>query len=127
MVGSCTHRLCWFGSGCHMHIARFVIATLAAVLEPKTRCHRTFSIPSFFCIPVHNILGYCVPPHEISSGYTVPPNVSPRKFCIPLWYGQQTKELANESELAVPFLNLDTFGIEVSGKMPSVFKEGVGR
>ena len=36
-----------------------------------------------FCIPVYNTLGYCVPPHEISSGYTVPPNVSPRKFCIP--------------------------------------------
>ena len=37
MVGPCTHCLSWFGSGCHVHIAQFVIATLAAVLQPKIR------------------------------------------------------------------------------------------
>ena len=35
MVGPCTLRLSWFGSGSHMHIAQFVIAMLATFLELK--------------------------------------------------------------------------------------------
>jgi len=49
MVGSCTHHLSWFGSGCHRHIAQFVIAMLAAVLEPKIRLsHRRDRVT--FCL-----------------------------------------------------------------------------
>ena len=49
VVGSCTQRLSWFGSGCHMHIAQFVIATLATVLDPKIRLsHRRDRVT--FCL-----------------------------------------------------------------------------
>ena len=40
--------LAWFGSGCHMHIAQFVIATFAAVVEPKIRLsHRRDRVSPF--------------------------------------------------------------------------------
>ena len=54
VVGPCTHHFSWFGSGSHMHIAQFVIAMLAAVLELKIRLSHRWE-KATFCLQGLNI------------------------------------------------------------------------